>query len=447
MTANAIRRGRVAAVIVATLAVVSPAAANAATERPRLDEAKWGSLQSDGERHIAYVLPDGRLRVIDDGAGGASFEVAVPDGCIPDGRTFAVGGSQLVVRCWDASTVPGRPPATAKRLDLATRTWHDVPGADAWSSGEDGRPDLLFLEGVGERWIAYRQFDGEMAWADWRSGTVRDDDGRPGDVPDLDAARLFEPMCAPLERPLPRSPLAPMAFTPTFYERPFAVARHADFALTLQSCGSPRMTVVGWTIDVPQLGGGVVTWQSTGDVVERSHALLAACRVRLSWAAPTEIVWTRHVRGAVYRLLGDIAVGRAYVERIPLPTRCPRAPRLTAGAGRGNAVDVAASRWSGAGAPADTAERVPRPGAAAPALAAGSAAVVVHASASVRAVRWRLSARAGWHAARPLAGRAGRWWIGVPRRAGVHPVTIELRDRSGLVSEHTLSVRRTAARR
>lgn len=438
--------GTLAAAAAMSAAAAAPAAAVGLEGAERVGDAGWEVIAGDGERLVAYVTPDRRLRVIDDAAGRASFDVALPDGCARHRRAIAVAGGNVVVRCW--STEPGgRPnsPASVKRLDVVTRVWHDVPGTEQWHDAVVKWPETLTATAVGRRWVAYESYAAAPLWRDLVTGAVQGDDGAATDAPDLDGEQLFRPMCRGIERPVPHDPLDARPFMPTAYQAPFALSLHDGFQLTLQRCGERRQTVIGTSLELGQLGSGIVTWDEGGMSDTDLNAYVAACRLRLGWSSGADAAgWITHVRGAVYVLLGDTATMTAHVERIPLPRGCPQAPRPARVTGGSRGLSVGATSWGEPDAAAGQRTRLSPQGTPVPHAGRVPGALTVTTAAPVQEVQWRVGDRADWRAA-TRAGRDGRRWrIALPRRAGPRTVTFAVRDRRGASARYVLRVERTA---
>jgi hypothetical protein len=440
------RRARALATLLATtaacLASVAPAQAAVPAEPAvpaeavLVDTVRFSGLISDGERYVAYGMPDGTLKVIDEQE-DRSFQVPLPAGCRPVRGGTVIGGGQLGTTCTTPDEPNPRRPAIVKRLDLATRAWSDVPGSERWLSGSYG---IVELRGIGDRRIAYQRSVQEMVWVDWRTGAASEDHGAATDAPALDGEGLFAPMCASLQRPVPFDRFSRLTFMPTAYEAPHAVSLHPQWVLTAQGCDEPRATALGGSvIEMANTGGGLVTWRDVDLEGDDTFAYLLSCRQRLGWlmSPPATIA---HVRGALYVM--DATEDGAAVRRLPLPESCLPTPRVTVtGAGRGQT--LSASRWIGpttSGAP--EVRRLEPLGAVAPRVAAARRTLAVRTPRRAAHVAWRVAGDERWRPARRTVGDGRSWRVVAPSGRGDVRLELQVGGQDGATVDYAVRVSR-----
>ncbi|MDW5594329.1 hypothetical protein VSS74_08280 [Conexibacter stalactiti] len=374
------------------------------------------SLVADGERYAAWITLDRVLHVVDERDPDGSFEIAVPESCveIDRGNPMAPGG-QYLLTCARGSGFELR--WNHLRLDLATRSWHEL-AAGRWDSPRIGVP-WQRPQTIGSRWLELDTSDETTKLGDWRSGETIDVVGEATDAIDLGGDQPLRRMCAPLTRPLPADSRRWMPFAPTLYDGSTAVASHPGGRLSAQRCGEPRRTLLsdGYP-DRVQLGSGLLTYTAyTNDDADVAFfAYLPSCRVRLGWAAsfPTAAA---HTAGVLWiearREQNDYT--RATARRLALPDVCAAIPVLTVATrgratGRLRAAAWQAPAWGGA-----EVALLPRPGATPPRQGHAGQAVLLRSARAARRVSWRVDGGRARSARR--VGRDGRRWRFTPQRS------------------------------
>lgn len=176
-------------VMVVALVLLSAGEARAAGKVQRVESATRGGTLADGDRYAAWVRGP-LLRVLDEHSGNvASFPI--PRECRPPG---AIGAGVVATICG----------TEFRTLDLATGAWSTVPAtAGALSLFTADSVDVTRV-GAGwiEVWVAigYRS-PSFPAWINRATGDETNLDA--GDLHkhvDLDAAKLWVPLCSPLTR-------------------------------------------------------------------------------------------------------------------------------------------------------------------------------------------------------------------------------------------------------
>ena len=398
-------------------------------------------LVSDGARYVVVFTGPQLLRVIDASRGDAAFDVRIPPQCASD--TFPIlvtaGGGRALVFCFISG--PSEPPALRPfLLEIATRSWHDVPGYDALLAASS----FADLDLLGSRWVEGTVSGGPHVWLDLRTGARRTDPGTWRQALDLDSPGLLRPLCAPLRRELPLSATDLRAFEPYTYAPPYGVLySEVLHTIAIQRCGDPQPTVLarnsGFDGAPGALDGGVLTYASgtSSGVPQVAHAFLPACRASLSWKRSPGLYGVAHAGRAIYTLTHPFKQNVTTLRVLRLPPGCPPGDELAVSSGAGSARALASGgRWTAASLAGASVVAMPGPGRVpTPVSVRAGATVTLRTSAVARSVRWRIGGRSGL--ARRL-GRPGlRWQLRLPRGAG----TVEVRVAAGGVARFRLRAR------
>src|SRR5215211_931570 len=242
-------------------------------------------VDSSGGR-VLWQPDAGSIRALDLGAAKPARALALPPGCEPAGRA-ALRGDRLALAC------AGGP----QLLDLATGAAGPVPGAAAAGIGG---PDTG-VSTVGAVW-AEGWTGGASVFFALDGSAVERGDGAANQLPDLDSAGLWRPLCVPLRRTPAADDEDPRAFLPYAYSPPLGLDHRAfDYRpLRLERCGRGRplrLSRCRRACKAVHLGAGSVAWRARG----RIRLYRGASRRRASWPArafgpqPSPFPTRRHV--------------------------------------------------------------------------------------------------------------------------------------------------------
>jgi hypothetical protein len=276
--------------VIAVVLVLAPTAHAARWER--VGSTVTG-VATDGSRYAVWAR-DRHTVIVDDGR--ARLTVGVRPVC---GYVMAIvaGSGKAALLCNSNGYTEAR---RVVMMDLATGAQHRVPDLVL------GAETMQTVTAVGRRWLTVEGASGGSAWRFWvnartgRKATVRGRRLRP----DLDAAVLARPLCAPLQRPLavpfeglttwPR--LGDVAHTGDWLV--FRRAAPGGSDLVAWRCGRPAALVLAHCpcADV-QAAGRVVTWRRH----RRLHVVQLHGLRRTSARLPRRVAAVRHTRGWLYR--------------------------------------------------------------------------------------------------------------------------------------------------
>jgi hypothetical protein len=280
-------------------------------------EARWepvgstvAGVATDGERYAIWA-PDRHTVIIDDGRARLTVGTGAACGYV---MAIVAGSGKAALLCNGNGYTEAR---RVVMLDLATGAQHRVPRLVI------GAQTLQTVTAVGRRWLTVEGANGGSVWRFWvdahtgRKAAVRGRRVRP----DLDAATLAQPLCAPLARPL-NADFGGMTAWPrlgavdhTGQWLVFGQAAAGGSDLVAWGCGRPAPRVLAHCpcADV-QVGGGIVTWRRHG----RAHIVRLEHLRRASERLPRHRTNAlRHTRDWLYRASGH-AVARS---RLVTPRR------------------------------------------------------------------------------------------------------------------------------
>ena len=219
---------------------------------------------------VVWQPDSSSIRVLDLGAGEPARQLGMPAGC-RSGDAGALRGDRLVLSC----------PYGARLLDLAGGSAAPVPGAEAAGIGG---PDSGVLS-VGRVWAEGFTNAGPVFFT-LDGLNVEKSDGAATQLPDLDDAQLWRPLCPPLRRAPDRYYEDGRGYLPYAYSPPLGLS-HRAFpyrALRVGRCGRERPLRISRCkrpCVAAQLGAGSVAWRERG----RIRLYRGASRRRASWPA------------------------------------------------------------------------------------------------------------------------------------------------------------------
>jgi hypothetical protein len=277
------------ALVIALLLVCAPSA-----------EARWepvgrsvAGVATDGARYAVWA-PNRHTVVIDDGRARITSRVGAGCGYV---MAIVAGSGKAALLCNRNGYTEAR---RVVMLDLATAAQRPVPDLVI------GARTLQTVTAVGRRWLTVEGAGGGSVWRFWvdaRTGRKAEVPGRRA-RPDLDAATLAHPLCAPLERPL-SLPIGGASTWPRLGEVQdtagwLVFRREASGGTDLAAwpCGrrAPRVLAHCPCADV-QAGGGIVTWRRRRRLFTLRLPGLRRASIRL----PRRTLAVGHTRGWLYR--------------------------------------------------------------------------------------------------------------------------------------------------
>jgi hypothetical protein len=438
----------VAAVWLATSALVLGAPAGGAAADRVLAEGAASPARSDGKRTAVYFSAPGTLQLLDAG-GTPEAAVDVGGGCVePPSELIAVSETKALFTCavehdFEYGRFPSREP---RLLDLVTHAVSVPVGAVEAMYGVLSATSGGLFEDVGEHgvlfhWYAYHGNNSRGA-IDWRTGARADEPTVPTHLLDLDAPELVATLCDPLRRkpwdvPHEGGSDPPPPFDPFLYEPPYGVSWGPRSPLTLQRCGSSHAQVLERRLPHDQLlqavalSDGVVSWLGADGARPTSalRAYLPRCGVRVERRAVSSEI--AHVRGGL--LLSERVNGLWRISRLSLAGICAQTRRAWSLTVRGRRAVVLHAR---AGATQRLvnrgwhATRIVRLRDRVPRLEARAGSTLrLDPGVAAGAMRWRLGASGGWHRVRAVANG---WRLKLPQRLdGPGRLALRVRSRQG----------------
>ena len=256
--------------MILALGVLLGAAAPAAAAPVRLGTSVTHPVVDSSAGRVVWQPDATSIRALDLGSGTRARAFALPPSCEPADRA-ALRGDRLALAC------AGGP----QLLDLGTGAAAPVPGAAA--AGVGG-PDSG-VSTVGTVW-AEGWTGGGSVFFTLDGSAVDRGDGAANQLPDLDSARLWRPLCAPLRRTPAADDEDPRGFLPYAYSPPLGLDhRLFDYRpLHVDRCGRKRplrLSRCRRACKAVHLGAGSVAWRSRG----RIRLYRGASRRRASWPA------------------------------------------------------------------------------------------------------------------------------------------------------------------
>ena len=240
----------------ATLALLLGLAAPAAGAPTRLGTSLSAPVVDSPAGRVVWQPDAGSIRVLDLGAGAPARQLALPEGCRP-GDPGALRGDRLVLACAEGPRL----------LDLPTGASGPVPGAAAAGIGG---PDSG-VTSAGRVWAEGWMPDATTVFFRLDGSAVERGDGAAGELPDLDFAGLWRPICAPLERTLSEDDEDERRFLPFAYSPPLGLdLRSFPYRpLRVERCGRERplrLSDCARACVAVHLGAGSVAWRERGRI-------------------------------------------------------------------------------------------------------------------------------------------------------------------------------------
>jgi hypothetical protein len=238
----------------ATLVLLLVLAAPAPAAPLRLGTSLSAPVVDSPAGRVVWQPDAGSIRVLDLG-GAPARALALPGGCRP-GDPGALRGERLVLACADGSRL----------MDVATGATGPVPGAAAAGIGG---PDSGVIS-AGRVWAEGWTQDATVFFA-LDGSAVERGDGTATQLPDLDAAVLWRPLCAPLERTLSEDDEDERRFLPYSYSPPLGLD-HRAFPyrpLRVDRCGRERrlrLSRCKRACVAVHLAAGSVAWRERGRI-------------------------------------------------------------------------------------------------------------------------------------------------------------------------------------
>jgi hypothetical protein len=253
-----------------------------------------GPVQTDGSRYGVALLRDGATRIFDTLL-GRTRDVPTPS-CVnplaPDRTDRAprtlVGGGYVVWQCktfvlggqliWMQSLRGGAPFMPAGMAPF----WQ-------YEIGHDGADGSTFdLVAAGREWL-YLIRTGYHYTQDALVG-VHIPRITPGPADDprvvlaLDRRHGTRPLCRGIRRKpgILDAGIQELAYEPLLFDRPFAVNPYVHESRPMQACGGTTAPPLSTPVDVPQAGGGLLTWARDGRVYVRTYRSRATASRRIS---------------------------------------------------------------------------------------------------------------------------------------------------------------------
>jgi len=253
--------------VILLAALVAPAQAAPA----RLGTSLSPPLVDSAAGRVAWQPDAGSIRVLDLGSGAPARALALPQGCSP-GDPGALRGDRLVLACAEGPRL----------LDLATGTAGPVPGAAAAGIGG---PDSGVIS-AGRVWAEGWAHGASVLFA-LDGAAVDRGDGTARTLPDLDAAALWQPICAPLERTLSEEDEDERRFLPYSYSPPLGLDQRVfDYRpLRVDTCGRERplrLSACERACAAVHLGAGAIAWREHGRIRLYRGATRGSSRWRAS---------------------------------------------------------------------------------------------------------------------------------------------------------------------
>ncbi len=233
------------------LALAAPAKAAPA----RLGTSLTAPVVDSPAGRVVWHPDAGSIRVLDLGTGAPARALGLPEGCRP-GDPGALRGDRLVLACAEGSRL----------LDLATGAAGPVPGAAAAGIGG---PDSGVIS-AGRVW-AEGWAQGASIFFTLDGAAVETGDGTAGELPDLDSAALWRPICAPLQRTLSEDDEDERRFLPYSYSPPLGLDQRVfDYRpLRVDRCGHRqplRLSGCERACTAVHLGAGAIAWRERGRI-------------------------------------------------------------------------------------------------------------------------------------------------------------------------------------
>ncbi len=236
--------------------ILLPALAAPAKAAPaRLGTSLTAPVVDAAAGRVVWHPDAGSIRVLDLGLGAPARALALPEGCRP-GDPGALRGDRLVLAC----------AAGSRLLDLATGAAGPVPGAAAAGIGG---PDSGVIS-VGRVW-AEGWTRGASVFFTLGGAAVETGDGTARELPDLDSAALWRPICAPLQRTLSEDDEDERRFLPYAYSPPLGLDQRVfdSRPLRVDRCGRRRplrLSGCERACAAVHLGAGAIAWRERGRI-------------------------------------------------------------------------------------------------------------------------------------------------------------------------------------
>jgi hypothetical protein len=256
----------------ATLGLLLLLAAPAAAGPTRLGTSITRPVVDAAAERVVWQPDAGSIRVLDLGAGQPARPLALPPACQP----ARLAGDRLLLDCADGSML----------LDVAGGAAGPVPGWDAARAGA-ARASVLAVGRVwGEGVLLADPCCDAIVHFELASGRVDTGAGAANELPDLDSAALWRPMCAPLTRTPASEPVEQQSYLPYAYSPPLGLGYRAyDLRpLRVDRCGRERPLRLSRCRDAcvaVRLGAGAVAWREHG----RIRLYRGAGGARAEWRA------------------------------------------------------------------------------------------------------------------------------------------------------------------
>ncbi len=256
--------------LVPALAALLALAAPAAAAPTRLGTSLSAPVVDAPAGRVVWQPDAGSIRVLDLGAGTPARPLGLPAGCRP-GDPGALRGDRLVLACPEGSRLLGLTDGAARPVPGAQAAGIGGPDSGVISAGR------VWAEGWARGATVFFALDGSA---------VERGDGAAGQLPDLDSAQLWQPMCAPLTRTLAEDDEDERRFLPYAYSPPLGLDLRAfDYRpLRVDRCGRERPLLLSRcerACIAVHLGAGSVAWRERGSI----RLYRAASRRTRRWRA------------------------------------------------------------------------------------------------------------------------------------------------------------------